>query len=256
LSARRTFDLGLAARRPAIHYLWPFITTAETLMESRVDYVGNERAPVLVIDNLWPDATALLELAAQRDDYGESSLYYPGVRSAAPREYAAAIVASLGDLMRQTFSISDELEITDSIFSLVTTPPEKLVPFQRVPHFDSVDHNRFALLHYLCASGGTSFYRHRTSGIETVTPETQETYIRAVNAEVRSTGMPPAQYVEGDTGLFERTAKYEAAFNRALIYRGSMLHSVNVPPAFVPDANPRTGRLTVNTFLIARPPAN
>jgi hypothetical protein len=58
--------------------------------------------------------------------------------------------------------------------------------------------------------------------------------------------------VEGDSELFERVAKYEAAFNRALIYRGNMLHSVNVPPGFVPDPNPRTGRLTLNTFLLAK----
>ena len=74
-----------------------------------------------------------------------------------------------------------------------------------------------------------------------------------MNAEVRATGMPPAQYVDGDTSLFERIASYQAAFNRALIYRGSMLHSVNVPPGFVPDTDPRTGRLTVNTFLLASP---
>ena len=143
--------------------------------------------------------------------------------------------------------------ITDSTFSLVTTPPEKLVPFQRVPHFDSVDQNAIALLHYLRESGGTSFYRHRSTGTEIVTAEVQDAYIRAVNSEVRTHGMPPAQYVDGDTPLFERIAKYDAVLNRVLLYRGSMLHSVNVPADFVPDTNPRTGRLTANTFLTLRP---
>jgi hypothetical protein len=64
--------------------------------------------------------------------------------------------------------------------------------------------------------------------------------------------MPPAQYVDGDTPLFERIARYDAVFNRMLVYRGSMLHSVNVPAGFVPDANPRTGRLSINTFLAAK----
>ena len=113
------------------------------------------------------------------------------------------------------------------------------------------DPNRVALLHYLCASGGTSFYRHRSTGTETVTASAEDEYIRKVNAEVRATGMPPARYVDGDSALFERIGRYDAAFNRALIYRGSMLHSVNVPPDFVPDTNPRTGRLSVNTFLLA-----
>jgi hypothetical protein len=220
-------------------------------MRTRVDHVGHDRAPVIVVDDVWPEARALFEHAAGRTDYGASSLYYPGVRCAAPTEYARAIVQSLSGLIREALGIEGTLAITDSVISLVTTPPEKLVPFQRVPHYDSTDPNRIALLHYLCASGGTSFYRHRSSGTETVTAEAEDAYIRQVNAEVRSTGMPPPHYVDGDSALFERIGRYEAAFNRALIYRGSMLHSVNVPPDFVPDANPRTGRLSVNTFLLA-----
>ena len=221
-------------------------------MQCRVDYVGNERAPVVVIEDAWPNARALVELAAQRTDYGARSLYYPGVRSPAPPEYANGIVSALADLIRSTFELPDELVITDSTFSLVATSPEKLVPFQRVPHFDSVDPNRIALLHYLCDLGGTSFYRHRGTGLEIVTAEAQEQYIKTVNAEVRARGLPPAQYPDEDTESFERIARYDAAFNRAVIYRGNMLHSVNVPPGFVPDSNPRTGRLTVNTFLTLR----
>ena len=228
-------------------------------MQTRVDYVGNERAPVIVIENAWPDARALIQAASLRHDYGASSLYYPGVRAPAPPEYASAIVATLKDLVRSTFGLSDEPVISSSAFSLVVTPPDKLVPFQRVPHFDSVDQNTIALLHYLVGperGGGTSFYRHRSTGLEIITAENQQDYIRTVNAEVKASGMPPAQYVDGDTELFERIARYDAAFNRALIYRGSMLHSVNVPSNFVPDPNPLTGRLTVNTFLTVRPKKN
>ena len=223
-------------------------------MDVRVDQVGNARAPVLVIEDAWPDPQSLVDIAAARHDYGSMALYYPGVRSTAPREYALGMVARLTDLIRSTFGVSGELTVTDSSFSLILTPAEKLVPFQRVPHFDSADPNRFAVLHYLCPAergGGTSFYRHRSSGLEIVTPDTHDTYIRTVNAEVKAAGMPPPQYVDGDTPLFERIAKYDAAFNRVLVYRGHMLHSVNVPPGFVPDANPRTGRLTANTFLLA-----
>jgi hypothetical protein len=222
-------------------------------MQARVDFIGNDRAPVVVVDEVWPDAGSLFEHAASRTDFAVSSLYYPGVRCAAPREYAQAIVRSLAGVVRDALGIAGELAITDSVISLVTTPPEKLVPFQRVPHYDSTDPNRIALLHYLCASGGTSFYRHRSTGTETVTTAGEDDYIRKVNAEVRAAGMPPPRYVDGDSPLFERIGRYEAAFNRALIYRGSMLHSVNVPPDFVPDTNPRTGRLSVNTFLLAAP---
>jgi hypothetical protein len=221
-------------------------------VQHRVDHIGNARAPVLVIENAWPQPHTLVEIAAARKDYNARSLYYPGVRSSAPPEYAHSIVANLRDLIRTTFDLAGELVITDATFSLIVTPPDKLVPFQRVPHFDSADQNRIAVLHYLSELGGTSFYRHRSTGTEIVTADLQERYMRTVNSEVRTVGMPPAQYVDGDTALFERTVRYDAVFNRMLVYRGSMLHSVNVPAGFVPDANPRTGRLSLNTFLVAK----
>ena len=223
-------------------------------MQIRVEYIGNERAPVVVVENVWPEPQALIEAAAGKSDYSVRSLYYPGVRSSAPPDYARAVTAQLSDVIRSTFGFSGELTITDSTFSLVATPGEKLVAFQRVPHFDSTDANRLALLHYLCGPrhGGTSFYRHRSTGIESITDENRERYIKAVNAEVKASGIPPARFIDDDTDLFERVARYECTFNGALIYRGRILHSVNMPRDFVPDSNPRTGRLTVNTFLLAQ----
>jgi hypothetical protein len=220
----------------------------------RVDYIGNERAPVVVIEDAWPEPQALIEAAAGRSDYSVRSLYYPGVRSSAPPDYARAITAQLTGIIRATFGFGGELTITDSTFSLVVTPADKLVAFQRVPHFDSTDPNRLALLHYLCGPrhGGTSFYRHRSTGIESVTDENRERYIQAVNAEAKAVGVPPARFIDEDTELFERIARYECAFNGALIYQGRILHSVNTPRDFAPDPDPRTGRLTVNTFLLAQ----
>jgi len=222
-------------------------------LRTRVDYIGNERSPVVVIEDLWAHPQALVDLAASRTDYSARSLYYPGVRSAAPAEYARAVTSQLNTLILETFGLRGDLAITDSTFSLVVTPAENLVAFQRVPHFDSADPNRIAVLHYLCGPerGGTSFYRHRSSGIESVTNDNRDRYIKLVNSEVKSHGMPPARFIDEDTEMFQRVVKYDCAFNRALIYRGNLLHSVTTPPAFVPDGDPRTGRLTVNTFLVA-----
>ena len=208
---------------------------------------------MVVLENVWPDPQALIAAAAAKSDYSVRSLYYPGVRSSAPPDYARAVTAQVTDIIHSTFGLAGELTITDSTFSLVATPAEKLVTFQRVPHFDSTDPNRLALLHYLCGPrhGGTSFYRHRSTGIETVTDENRERYIKAVNAEAKASGIPPARFIDEDTDQFERIARNECTFNGALIYRGRILHSVNMPRDFVPDSNPRTGRLTVNTFLLA-----
>jgi len=222
-------------------------------LQVRVDYIGNEHSPVVVIEGMWPDPQALVDVAASRSDYSARSLYYPGVRSSAPAEYAQAALQQLRDLIQSTFELRTELSVTDSTFSLVVTPAANLVAFQRVPHFDSPDPRRVALLHYLCGPehGGTSFYRHRSSGIEVITEENREGYIKAVNAEVKAHGIPAARFIDEDTAMFERIAKYDCAFNRALIYRGNSLHSVTTPASFVPNNDPRTGRLTVNTFLLA-----
>jgi hypothetical protein len=222
-------------------------------LQIRIDHVGNERAPVIVIDDAWSDPQSLVEAAAKRGDYSVRSLYYPGVRSSAPPDYAHAITRQVHDLVLSTFALKGPLTITDSTFSLVATPPEKLVAFQRVPHFDSTDAHRIAVLHYLCGPecGGTGFYRHRATGIESVTEQNREAYIRAVNAEAKSGGLPPARFIDEDTAMFERTGRYDCTFNRVLIYQGRVLHSVNTPRDFVPTADPRSGRLTVNTFLLA-----
>jgi hypothetical protein len=222
-------------------------------LQIRVDYIGNERAPVIVIEEVWDDPQSLVEAAARKTDYSVRSLYYPGVRSSAPQEYVHAITNQLRDIITSTFGLSGQLAITDSTFSLVATPAEKLVAFQRVPHFDSADPNRIALLHYLCGPefGGTAFYRHRSSGIEGVTEENRERYTCAVNTEEKSSGMPPPRFIDEDTPMFERIARYDCVFNRALIYRGRNLHSVNTPRSYVASTDPRSGRLTVNTFLLA-----
>lgn len=219
----------------------------------RIDHIGNQRAPVVIVEDAWPDPESLVASAVARTDYSLRSLYYPGVRSSAPPEYAHSITQVLREIIASTFGLQGELSITDSTFSLVATPPDRLVGFQRVPHFDSTDPNRLAVLHYLCGPdrGGTAFYRHRATGTEVVTEDVREGYIRAVNAEAKSLGMPPARFIDEDTAQFERIAKYECTFNRVLVYRGNSLHSVTTPPGFIPTADPRIGRLTVNTFLLA-----
>jgi len=43
--------------------------------------------------------------------------------------------------------------------------------------------------------------------------------------------------------------RQDGVFNRMLIYRRNTLHSGQLARGFVPDPNPRTGRLSINGFL-------
>jgi hypothetical protein len=210
---------------------------------------GREQEPVVVIDDYARDPDQLIEEAAALS-YRPIGAYYPGVRAPAPPALVQAIRQSLAGLIRETFGVADELNRIECYFSLLTTPAEELALIQRLPHFDGLGRERIAILHHLGRGepSGTAFYRHRSTGFETVTPERLAAYNAAVNAELRRHGPPPPGLIGGDTPMYERIARYEARFNRLLIYRGATLHSAE-PPATPPPADPRTGRFSINTFI-------
>jgi hypothetical protein len=217
----------------------------------RVALIGRERQPVIVVDNFVPEPEALVEQAAALD-FSQMGAYYPGVRATVPAHHVAAYVAPLAELIAATFGIAPNPGVIEAMFSLVTTPPSALRPIQRMPHFDGCEPERLALLHYLggCEDSGTTFYRHRGTGFETIDHERVGLYDAALHSDVAMHGMPQPAYISGSTPIFEQTAHFEAQFNRALIYRGNLLHCANIAPETPMSDDPRTGRLTVNTFLM------
>jgi Family of unknown function (DUF6445) len=219
-------------------------------------YVGNDRLPVVIVDDFLRDPDILIEYAASRCAFeGVSDTFYPGMRAPAPPIYCFALRAFLGDAIATAFGLpSGGVNRELSHFSLITTLPERLSIPQRMPHFDSPDPRQLAVLHYLCDAehGGTSFYRHRQTGFEFVDAARSPPYLSAVKQELASGGFPAARYICGDDAIFERTASFSAAFNRVLIYRSIDLHSADVLPGYRFDGNPRSGRLTANTFFFYR----
>jgi hypothetical protein len=49
--------------------------------------------------------------------------------------------------------------------------------------------------------------------------------------------------------LYEQICRQDGVFNRMLMYRRNSLHTGALSPSFIPDPNPRTGRLSINGFL-------
>jgi hypothetical protein len=215
--------------------------------------IGAEREPVLVVDNFLSNPQLLIDYAAAHSTFDAvSDAFYPGSRAPVPPIYCFALRAFLGSIIGAAFGLRDS-SITGELshFSLVTTAPRKLQIVQRMPHFDNTNPKQLALLHYLCGpeQGGTSFYRHRRTRFEYIDESRVSRYRDAVTADLALLGAPPAQYICGDDTLFERTASFNAAFNRVLIYRSINLHSADIGSMFNFDANPRSGRLTANTFF-------
>ena len=214
--------------------------------------IGTEHSPVLCIDDFSANPELLVERAAQAH-YIDVGPLYPGVRAPAPVDYVQMLLETVGPEMERVFGAPPENDLELCAFSMVTTPASALRPAQRVPHFDGPEPRRFAFLHYLCAPhfGGTSFYRHRSTGFESVTPERLKIYRSEVERELR-TSQPAAAYMNGDTEVFEQVHSVAASYNRLVVYRGNLLHSGDIPPGLVLLEDPRHGRLTINGFGFLR----
>lgn len=209
------------------------------------------------IDGAIESPEALVSIAAGDATFGdaaEGENFYPGRLAPAPLEYVSGLVRALDPLIRDGFGLTGvALGHASCNFSLVTLPPERLKPAQRIPHVDTVDPLQLAILHYLCDPqlGGTAFYRHRATGFETLTAERLDRYRNVLDAELQSAPAPPA-YIDGDTPQFTRTRLVDAAFNRVVVYRSRTLHSGHIPHPAALSSDPRKGRLTANIFLTYR----
>jgi hypothetical protein len=214
---------------------------------------------VLIVDGLLLDPEALVRRAEAGEPFRrQEGDFYPGIRKPLDMAYASAVYAHLRDILLATFG-AGAIAPLSSVLSLATTPPESLRPIQSVPHFDSVDRHRIASVHYLCDErfGGTSFYRHRSTGFETIDEKRLPDYApclkREVMEEAKAQGSRGFAYIRGDTALFERTASVAAKFNRAIFYRSNLLHSGDIAVGAGLSGDPRKGRLTANTLATLTP---
>lgn len=176
---------------------------------------------------------------------------YPGVRAPLPDEACVLWLESLAPLLGEHFGPPGARWTMQAWFSLVTTPPERLLPIQCFPHVDGTDPSQVAMMLYLHDSphGGTAFFRHRSTGFEALTAETFPAYRAALEADVARTGLPRPAYPTDGAPHFERIHATNGTFNTAVFYRGNLLHSGVIDNAAPLSADPRRGRLTINAFF-------
>ena len=214
-----------------------------------IQRIGRDAEPLVVIDAFAPDLDAL-RTAAIAAAFGPAGNHYPGLRAPLPPDYLETQLPVITAACAQAFGLTGPIEVIDASFSIVTTSPAELTVKQRLPHCDAFGAGRIALVHYLSEGGdGTAFYRHRSTGFETVDEERAPIFFGQVDAELRHGHLPPPAYVNGNTPLFERTLAVPARMNRALIYRSRVLHSGAIAPDAALSPDPATGRLTVTAFL-------
>ncbi len=219
-----------------------------------VQIVGDEKTPVITIDDPILSTGELIDYATQHAKYSsENQLAYPGIRADLPGEYAKILIPELIALTTDLYKIprSYDHRLVHQLFSLVTQRPDDLEILQRVPHFDDRSSYYFATVHYLNPGdhAGTGFFRHRPTSYECITEDRYQSYIQAASSHMKTNGLPAQQYINASDDHFELIAEVEYRPNRMVIYPGNLLHSGLIQPDRDINDDPASGRLTANLFL-------
>lgn len=219
----------------------------------RVMPIGRSAEPVVVVDDALTDPEkavgAAAALAFAPADEGRGG--FPGIRAKAPFRFASALARGAMPLIESVFGLAgNAMSAFDASFSIVTAAPQTLHPMQRIPHIDTRDPRRVAILLYLGRSGigGTAFFRQDSTGLEQVGPEQFDAYGAARRADLARLTTADG-YPDRSTPGYTETAHFEGRFNRLLIYRSCSLHSGILPAGSELSADPRRGRLTANIFV-------
>jgi len=215
-----------------------------------VRHVGHERQPVLIIDNALAQPQDMVEIARRVPFRPPARSMYPGVTAPLPPVYFRELMKAVRPHLASVFGMNDASELNlHGFLALATQPPESLHPMQRIPHQDAANPDRLGMVHYLCDGrhGGTGFFRHKATGFESVDAPRREVFAPVALEEVRVMRGGPARHVGPDTPGYEMTGHIEAAFNRLIVYRATVLHAGLLEGSRLSD-DPLTGRLTANSF--------
>lgn len=224
-----------------------------------VERIGSSDQSLVAIEGFLDSPQTAID-AAVLQDFARITPQYPGIRAPLGEAVCRAWLAQLAPRLDHWFGDGEAPRgrpwAMQAWFSLVTSPPHALAPIQRLPHVDGTDPRQIAMMLYLhnTGHGGTAFFRHRATGLSSLTTESWPRYAAAVQDEVARAGLPPAAYPTDGAPHFERIHVAEGRFNRAVFYRGNILHSGVIDNAAPLSADPREGRLTINAFF--RPAAD
>lgn len=213
-----------------------------------VRQIGVEAQPLAIIDDFAADPDAL-RAAAVATPFAPAAHHYPGLRAPLPDSYWRDQAPVIELALARMLGAAGPIQLIDASFSMVTRSPAALTRAQRLPHCDAHARERIAMVHYLSLDDpdGTAFFRHRSTGFESVDEERSATYDARLATELRGVRLPG--YVAADTPLFERVALVGARYNRAVLYRSFLLHSGAISPDAPLSTDPAHGRLTVTAFL-------
>lgn len=217
--------------------------------------VGQARAPVLTVDGIGPDPAQVVALASELAPFPAAGNLYPGVRLVLSEQderawdYVVSLLEAASPYLCGAFDL-DGFTLVEASFSMVTTVPAMLAPLQRVPHFDSLDANYYAILHYLSDCAGTAFFRHVPSGSEVASGANAAALVAALKHEGNRA---QRGYCGAGSAGFERIGSIAGKPGRLAAYPGNLLHSGIIPADIAFSDDPARGRLTTNIFIQGTP---
>ncbi|ESQ91227.1 hypothetical protein ABAC460_06595 [Asticcacaulis sp. AC460] len=205
---------------------------------------------VLVVEDALANPEDLLA-SAHRDSFGAPppNSWYPGLVATLPDTYLNLLLRELRRPMAKVFDMPpDQRSAYYGFFGLATVRPDQMAPNQVAPHTDTSRLHSFATVHYLSQDhpGGTSFYRHKSTGLELITPSVSAKFAFFRRQELAQCEGQPLSAVED---LYEEIFHIEPKFNRLILYRAGQIHRSKLKPGAALSSDPATGRLTANTFF-------
>ena len=218
--------------------------------------VGVEQQPLLVIDNLLADPDAMIQAARDASFYKPGHTSYPGLNAPLPESYYRTVVTALRGPIEAAFGLPRGVYLKYfGFFAVATTGITEAEPIQTIPHHDSPDPDRLAMVHYLCRGpfGGTAFFRHKATGFESIDATRHAAYVDAAKAEMARAHQGGRAFAGSGMAHYELVGQAECVFNRLIVYRNHVLHSALLTPQ-AGDADPARGRLTANGFINAATP--
>jgi Family of unknown function (DUF6445) len=210
-----------------------------------------------IIDGALTEPDALVEWARRQSFTPPRGYPYPGLVLDAPPAVAQLMTEFFAQTVRGAMGVRRTLDSTTRL-SLVTVPPDELEPRQWQCHRDRIAANPHEVLFaasvlYLFrdpALGGTSFYAPREQAAQTdrLIADSQALSAREFSARY---GLTPG-YMAGSNAYFERIASVPPAWNRMIVYDGSLFHSADIDQPERMSADPARGRLTLNGFFTCK----
>ena len=209
----------------------------------------------LIVDDALVNPDALLQLAIEQSQAFQPAPFnaYPGVQLPMGPEISNRLDEFFRVHIRGWLNARRTLRM-HSRLAMVTLKPEELQARQWICHRDSAG---LAPSQCIAASvlylfrdptlGGTNFYMPKKSAQETsLLVHDSGTSSNAMFAQ--KYGIQPG-YSGASNAYFEKIYTVPAKWNRMIFYDGSIFHSGEIPRPEKMNANPLSGRLTLNGFF-------